>query len=105
MDIYLEIIENIIANAARFANNYVGIELCENKKSLSVIIYDDGPGFKLEEISNVTKPYYNGSDDSGQHYRMRLYICNILCEKHCGQLTLNNLSTGGACVSIRLENV
>ena len=105
MDIYLEIIENIIANAARFASNYVGIELCENKKSLSVIIYDDGPGFKLEEISNVTKPYYHGSDASGQHYGRGLYICNILCEKHGGQLTLNNLSTGGACVSIRLENV
>lgn len=105
MDIYLEIIENIIANAVRFASAYVGIELYGDKKWLSVIIYDDGPGFKLEEISNAANPYYHGSDTSGQHYGMGLYICNILCKKHGGQLSLNNVSTGGACVCIRFENV
>ena len=105
MDIYLEIVENIIANAIRFARSYVGIELYGNKTWLSVIVYDDGPGFKQEEISNAIKPYYHGTDPSGQHYGMGLYICNILCEKHNGRLSLNNLSTGGACVSIRFENV
>ena len=45
LNIYLEIVENVVANAVRFANRKISAELYSNKNQLYVIICDDGPGF------------------------------------------------------------
>lgn len=49
LNIYLEIVENVVANAVRFANRKISAELYSNKNQLYVIICDDGPGFKQQE--------------------------------------------------------
>lgn len=105
LDMYQEIVENIVANAVRFSKSKIGIELCGDNNKLSIVVYDDGPGFKDGEIIKAKKPYYHGVDKEGTHYGMGLYISDTLCKKHGGNMSLNNLSTGGAYVKIVLENV
>lgn len=105
LNIYLEIVENVVANAVRFANRKISAELYSNKNQLYVIICDDGPGFKQQEIDKATKPYYHGGGLEETHYGMGLYISDVLCRKHGGKLILSNLTSGGACVKIIFENV
>lgn len=105
LDMYQEIVENIVANAVRFSKSKIGIELCGENNKLSIVVYDDGPGFKDGEIIKAKKPYYHCVDKEGTHYGMGLYISDTLCKKHGGSMILDNLSAGGAYVKIVLENV
>lgn len=104
LDMYQEIVENIVANAVRFSKSEIRIELNGENGRLSIAVYDDGPGFKDGEIIKAKKPYYHGEDKEEIHYGMGLYISDALCKKHGGSMILGNLSTGGAYVKIFLGN-
>ena len=103
MDIYLEIVENVAANAMRYAKSSVNLELWDEKGKLNVMVYDDGPGFSDEELKNATRPYFHGKSVEDCHYGMGLYICDLLCKKHEGHLRLFNQAGSGACVRIQLN--
>lgn len=99
-NILLEVVENIFLNAARYANTEVSIEMQKiNEKYLKIVVSDDGRGFSENDIINGCKLYYH--DESGSdtaHYGMGLYICEIICKKHGGEINLGNNISGGACV-------
>lgn len=98
----LEVVENIFLNAVRYAKTEVGIEMQKvNDKYLKVIVSDDGRGFSENDIVNGCKLYYHDEFDSDiTHYGMGLYICEMLCKKHGGEINLGNNISGGACVQV-----
>lgn len=103
MAIYLEILENIAANAMRYAKNSVNLEIWDEKGWLHFMVSDDGPGFTSEELTKATRPYFHGKSSGNCHYGMGLYICDILCKKHGGYLSLFNQTGSGACVWVKLN--
>lgn len=95
-NIISEVLENLLSNALRYADSYVIIEIIEKKDNFSFIIKDDGSGF-MDSQEQVTKAYYHANPQDGlNHFGLGLYISRIYCEKHGGQLLINNRSTGGA---------
>lgn len=95
---FIEIFENLIDNAMRFAVQSVKVEFSYSASRLTVSVRDDGKGFQQDELKNVVKPYYHGEDAGTEHYGMGLYICKILCEKQGGFLQVYDPPGGGACV-------
>ena len=93
--IFLTVAENLIGNAARFAKSGLSIEAVLENGQLLLKISDDGPGYPPELIENGPKPFETASSNSS-HFGMGLYNSQLLCEKHGGNLILENQTPVGA---------
>lgn len=93
----IQVYENLMSNAIRFARSKVTIR-CEYKAdSFSITVFDDGKGFSDKDLLKADKPYYSGEAQKQEyHFGLGLHICRTLCEKHGGKLELDNSSQGGA---------
>lgn len=102
----LEVLENLLSNALRYAESRVEIFL-EYKKEMEMLflyVHDDGPGFNEKERMSVTDPYFRGiqdeAADSSEHFGIGLHICRVIAERHGGVLNVANGLDGGAFVSV-----
>lgn len=103
-DIYLEILENIAANAMRYAKKGIWLKLLDIESWLYMNVYDDGIGFSKEALKSARRPFYHELDESeGDHYGMGLYLCDNLCKKHGGKLSIGNQGGGGAVVKAQFR--
>lgn len=94
----LQVYENLLANALRFAEKQIWVTVLWGRERLSIAVEDDGPGFSREQLEKATAPFYTSQDrpDPRQiHFGLGLYICKILCQKHQGELLLDNTAKGG----------
>ena len=111
-ELVLEVFENLVSNAARFAKSKITVTLLHGLDSgaadavpeenaavgmLSVVVEDDGPGFSTEALHRGMDAFYGSEKDGRVHFGLGLYICKTICEKHGGELTLEN-RTGGEVV-------
>ena len=93
--LFLTVAENLIGNAARFAENAISIQITLQNDSLVLKVEDDGAGYPLSLMQNGPNPFETTSSNSS-HFGMGLYSSRILCEKHGGRLILENRARGGA---------
>ncbi len=99
MYIFMEVVENIVANALRYAKNKIDMYIQGDCSYLTIMIIDDGKGFSEQDIMQACRPYYHEqSEEETLHYGLGLYICKVLCEKHGGSIKLSNSENEGACV-------
>lgn len=98
-----QIAENLISNGLRFAKRQITVRLFLSEEELSLEVADDGEGFPERLLKNGVKPFQKGVEDS-DHFGMGLYICDLLCRKHGGSLTLENGQTGAkVCAVLRIS--
>ena len=98
--ILFQIAENLVSNALRFATARIDILCSISNGKLLLSVTDDGCGFPEKLLQNGIQPFQKGNEDMG-HFGMGLYTCELLCQKHDGNITLKNNPTG-ATVSIIL---
>ena len=91
--IFLNVAENLIGNAARFAQKKLEIALALENDSLLLSVADDGPGFPDELLKNGPKPF-GRLEENSEHFGMGLYSSSLLCRKHGGDLRLENRPAG-----------
>ena len=100
--LFLTVAENLIGNAARFAQKdlVTVLEIISTKTGMMLIltVCDDGSGFSADLIKNGPKPFGKKHEDAA-HFGMGLYTSQMLCEKHGGELKLENKPDGGATVT------
>ena len=97
----MQVLENILSNASRYAKSRVWIELASNGEGFSASVSDDGPGFAAEALAKAANPFYKGRESTGEHLGLGLNICDILTRRHGGSLTVSNRPGGGAAVTAR----
>lgn len=93
--ILLTVAENLIGNAARFGRERLEIALTREGDTLTLTVADDGPGFPPELLRDGPKPFGRLAEDP-EHFGMGLYSSRLLCQKHGGELRLQNRPAGGA---------
>lgn len=98
ISVIIEVADNLISNALRYAASRIEISLEYEKGTVSLYVRDDGRGFTGEELKMALRPYYGEEKDSGVHFGIGLSIAHTLCEKHGGSLSLSNSIQGGAIV-------
>ena len=95
---------NLVSNAGRFADNVV-IRASKAKKSLIVIVEDDGPGIPPDEYENVFRPFYRidhaRNQDKGNS-GLGLAITRDIARSHGGDITLAKSAMGGLQATIRV---
>lgn len=97
-EIILEVVENLLSNALRYAKEEIQINVGLSEVELIVVVADDGEGF-MERPEMVTKAFYHSNpQDDLQHFGLGMYISRVYCEKHGGRLLLGNKESGGAIV-------
>ena len=94
--LFLTVAENLIGNAARFAEKAISIQITLQNDSMTLNVEDDGAGYPLSLVQNGPTPFETTSSNSS-HFGMGLYSSRILCEKHGGRLILENRA-GGRCI-------
>ncbi len=98
MAVVMRVYENLLANAVRFAEEKISVFAGVEEGLLKITVADDGSGFTARDLSEAVRPFYKSTGEKGgEHFGMGLNICKILCEKHGGQLRLENCH--GACVT------
>ena len=93
------ILENVFANAVRYAKTTVHVSSLTENGALSICIQDDGPGFSPVILSKKSTLFYSESTKEN-HLGLGLATARILCQKQNGQLSLSNNKSGGASVQI-----
>lgn len=107
-NIILEVLDNTLSNAIRYARNRIEI-LTDytppngpaDNGELLLTVRDDGPGFSEAQLKRATMPYYTEyrADPDDEHFGIGLHICLELCKKHGGTLNTANSILGGAVVT------
>ncbi|KRM04258.1 Signal transduction histidine kinase [Lentilactobacillus farraginis DSM 18382 = JCM 14108] len=98
----LEIFDNQLTNAFRFAKKAVTINLIIEKNSLTIKVCNDGRPLQPAELKNAMLPHFSGNK-SGNHLGIGLYICSQLCKQHHGHFTIKNQSPNvGVCTIAKL---
>ena len=93
----MQVFDNLLSNAARFAQSRVEASLAWNGSTLVLSVRDDGPGFTPEGLRRGAEPFYRGdSPDKQGHLGLGLNICRVLCEACGGGLEIANARGGGA---------
>lgn len=89
------LVNNLLANALRYATSTVSISCYCHGKGVSIDVEDDGPGWGAEEIQAqlVLK-----------HHKLGLSIVRRVVAKHQGQMYLGQSALGGAKVTICLPD-
>lgn len=100
--IFLNVAENLIGNAARFAYKKLEIALTLEHNRLLLSVADDGPGFPAQLLKSGPKPF-GKLEENPEHFGMGLYSSNLLCLKHGGNLQLENRPTGGALITASMQ--
>ena len=97
-EVILEVMENLLSNALRYAKEKVEIHLSVTEAEVRLGVKDDGCGFR-EEKGRLTEAFYQQNiKDSLKHTGLGMYISRLYCEKHGGRLLLENKKEGGAYV-------
>lgn len=99
----MEVLENILSNAIRYAEKKIEVlsDYDKEKAEFTLTVRDDGPGFTEEQLKKALKPYYkeHEKNESGDHFGIGLHICQELCKKHGGTLSIANSIQGGAVIT------
>lgn len=95
----MRVAENLISNAVRHAAAEIVIECRTIEGALTLTVGDDGAGFSDEGLRMAKRPYYHDPSTIKGETGIGLYICEILCEKHGGGLSVANGENGGASVT------
>lgn len=93
--------ENLVGNALRYAKANVWVDLTCKQEQMMLTISDDGPGFSQMILEKGATPFLRDDKTSEQkHFGMGLYVCRLLCEKHEGNLTLENTLGGAKAIAV-----
>lgn len=101
--VLLQITENLVANALRFAADSIDILCSVTDGKLLLSVADDGCGFPDKLMKNGIQPFQKEGTDT-EHFGMGLYTCELLCQKHGGSITIKNTQAGATvCVTLTIE--
>lgn len=95
-ELVMQVYENLISNAVRYAENVVEVECGVSDDMLTISVRDDGNGFSNQALKNAAQPFFRDDKEPDQlHFGLGLYICRVICEKCGGNLTVENHDGGG----------
>lgn len=99
-EIVQQVYENILANGVRYAVNCLCVRVLNQNGRLTISVGDDGPGFSSADLEKGTHPFYKAKAATNDgHLGLGLNICKILCQRHGGDIRLENDNGGRVTVS------
>lgn len=104
-EVILEVIENLLSNAFRYAKSRVEMEVVLTCSELQIRVKDDGVGFVADKQKATELFYQQNMKDSLKHTGIGMYISRLYCEKHGGQLLIENEEQNGTVITAVFHRV
>lgn len=100
-----EAVQNIIKNCMGSIGEKGTIEIAVNDNPLftEIVIQDDGPGFKTEDLSHMFERFYRGGQSSAGGYGIGMALTKKIITAQGGTIAVKNRAQGGAHFSIRFS--
>lgn len=100
------ILDNLISNSLQYtpARGRIEIQVKTEDDQLCYTVSDTGSGFSAKDLKKAFDRFYRGDDArpiNGGHSGLGLYIVKQLVEQLGGTVKIENVPTGGACVTFR----
>lgn len=95
---------NLIENAVDFGHERVIVTWGWSEANISVIIQDDGAGFKPEILDRIGEPYTTSRDNThhGGGLGLGLFIAKTLLERSGAKISFHNRNSPGEGAEIRI---
>ncbi len=95
----------IIENSALFAGNNATLDISAttNYNSISITFTDNGPGFTNDALSNLFELFAAGDILHAEGTGLGLATCKLILDTHEGSISVKNIASGGAQVTIKLK--
>ena len=97
-------LQNLIDNAIKYGRA-VRVRIVDAAGELRILVEDQGPGIRPEELERVAEPYYRtdaSRNSATGGTGLGLSIVRDVAFLHGGELLLDNRPEGGLCASLRL---
>lgn len=99
-ELVLEVYENLVSNAVRYAKSKIDISVILQEDTLQITISDDGNGFTEETLRRASDPFFREEQENEKtHFGLGLYISKLMCEKCRGELLIENGENGGRVIA------
>lgn len=95
-----QMVFNVLDNAFEASPHWMRLAVTREEERLVLRISDAGPGFLPEMLEQLGKPYQSSKGRQGGG--LGLFLVVNVVRKLGGMVSAENLSAGGACVTIRL---
>ena len=91
---------NLIDNALKYGN-YAHLRIEDDKHAFTLTVDDEGPGVPEQRLEQVFEPHFRLAGQQ-QGYGLGLGIARSIAHSHGGEVSLQNLRTGGLRVTLYL---
>lgn len=95
-DIFYTVLDNVVTNSLRHAS-HIDLFMSHQSQRLFINVQDNGPGFSDYILKHGTEPFVREGEEPQVHFRLGLYICQVLCKKHGGCFSIANTDSGALC--------
>lgn len=101
------VFENVLSNALHYTtpNSMINVTLRKREENFQVLIVDQGPGVKEQDLKNIFEPFYRtdeARDRASGGYGLGLSIAQRTVQLHGGNITAQNHPEGGLAVEVSL---
>lgn len=100
MEAFINVIKNCIEHSAN--GGIIHCDYFENPLYTEILIWDEGKGFKEEDIPHLFERFYKGKETSEKGVGIGLSLARSIFEMQNGNITARNMPGGGACFEIRV---
>jgi signal transduction histidine kinase len=100
-------VNNLLSNAVKYGHPTCKIALAvtENNRSLVIVVSDNGPGIRKEEMKHIFEKFYRGRESRQRVVRglgLGLYYVKQIVEAHGGTITARSTPGSGAQFIIKI---
>ena len=100
MEAFINVIKNCIEHSA--PGSVIHCDYSANPLYTEILIWDEGKGFKEEDIPHLFERFYKGKETSEKGIGIGLSLARSIFEMQNGNITARNTPEGGACFEIRV---
>lgn len=100
MEAFINVIKNCIEHSA--PGSVIHCDYSANPLYTEILIWDEGKGFKEEDIPHLFERFYKGKETSEKGIGIGLFLARSIFEMQNGNITARNMQKSGACFEIRV---
>lgn len=100
----LQVLTNLLNNAAKFSpkNSEISISLSKKDHSIYLVIKDQGVGIPQKDLPHIFDKYYKGQNGGHEGMGLGLYIAKEIITEHQGKISIFSERNQGTTVQIEL---
>jgi signal transduction histidine kinase len=96
-----EILGNLLDNAGKWSTSYVELSLTQGNRIARIVVTDDGPGVKANELSSLGQRGLRLDEQTPGH-GLGLAIVREIVERYGGSITFSSTSYKGLRVTVEI---